>query len=185
MIDHMMMPKKSYIFSAVYLLMIPLLNWAFSWAPVWELPGGGGWTPFAILPGLVLVLRDFAQREIGNKVLILLVVGTVLSYFLAAPEIALASGLAFLVSEFIDWAVYTLTKKPLSQRIFYSSLIAAPIDSVIFFVGADVVVPGILTVGSVLASVLSKLVAALFVAWLVSRREKNGSEAKIPSSENL
>ena len=163
---------KAHIFSVSYLLLIPFLNWAFSWAPVWDLPGGGSWTPFAALPGLVLVFRDFSQREIGNKVLILLLVGTVLSYFLAAPEIALASGLAFLVSEFVDWLVYTVTKRPLSSRIFMSSLIAAPIDTCLFLSGADMVVPGVLTLGSIIASVLSKLAAALAVAWMVKRRER-------------
>lgn len=162
---------KAHIFSISYLLLIPFLNWAFSWAPVWDLPGGGSWTPFAALPGLVLVFRDFAQREIGHRVLILLVIGTVLSYFLAAPEIAIASGLAFLVSELVDWTVYTVTKRPLSSRILLSSLVAAPVDTVLFLYGADMVVPGVLTLGSIAASVLSKLAAALAVAWMVKKRE--------------
>lgn len=162
-----------YIFSISYLLLIPFLNWAFSWAPIWSLPDGGSWTPFAILPGLVLVFRDFAQREIGHKVLILLAIGTVLSYFLAAPAIAIASCGAFLISESVDWIIYTITKRPLSSRIFLSSLVAAPLDTVMFLYGANMVVPGVLTFGSIAASVASKLAASLFVAWLVRRREKS------------
>ena len=77
----------------------------------------------------------------------------------------------FIVSELIDWAIYTFTQKPLSQRIFYSSLVAAPIDTAIFFYGAEMVVSGIFSVGTVVAAVLSKLAAAIFVAWLVKRRE--------------
>ena len=164
--------QSRYKYSALYLLLIPFLNWAFSWAPIWELPDGGSWTPFSVLPGLVLVVRDFAQREIGNKVLWLLIVGTILSYFMAAPEIAIASGLAFLVSELIDWAVYSFTKRPLSERIFYSSLAAAPIDTVLFFYGAEMVVPGIFSTGTVIAAIASKLAAALVVAWMVRRRER-------------
>lgn len=160
-----------YIFSAIYLALIPTMNWAFSWAPVWQLPDGGSWTPFALLPGFALVVRDFAQREIGHKVLFLLIIGTVLSYFMAAPQIAIASGLAFLIGESMDWMVYTFTKRPLSSRIFLSSLIAAPVDTTLFLYGANMVVPGVLTTGSIIASVLSKLAAALFVAWVVRKRE--------------
>ena len=163
--------QKYYLFSISYLLLIPFLNWAFSWAPIWDLPDGGSWTPFSILPGLVLVVRDFAQREIGNRVLWLLIIGTGLSYFMAAPAIAIASGVAFMVSELIDWAIYSFTKKPLSQRIFYSSLVAAPIDTVLFFYGAEMVVTGIFSIGTVIAAIISKLAAAAFVAWLVKRRE--------------
>ncbi len=163
---------RRYFFSAAYLLLIPLLNWAFSWAPVWSLPDGGSWTPFAILPGLVLVLRDLAQREIGHKVLILLFIGAGLSYFLAPLEIAVASMVAFMVSELIDWLVFTITKRPLSSRIMLSSLIAAPVDTTLYLVGANMVVPGVLTLTSILASIASKLAAALFVAWLIRRRER-------------
>ena len=174
---------KYYVFSISYLLLIPFLNWAFSWAPIWELPGGGSWTPFSVLPGLVLVVRDFAQREIGHRVLYLLLIGTVLSYFMAAPEIAIASGVAFLISELIDWAIYTFTGKPLSQRIFYSSLLAAPIDTLLFFYGAEMVVPGIFSTGTVIAAIISKLAAAAFIAWIVRRREnaEDNSENAIVS----
>jgi len=41
----------------------------------------------------------------------------------------------------------------------------------LFLYGANMVVPGVLTTGSIIASVLSKLAAALFVAWVVRKRE--------------
>jgi uncharacterized PurR-regulated membrane protein YhhQ (DUF165 family) len=163
---------KRYKFSLTYFLLVPLVNWAFSWAPVWPLPDGGGWTPFAIVTGLVLVFRDFAQREIGHNILFLLLAGVAISYFMAAPEIAIVSGIAFLVSELVDWAVYTLSERPLSRRIIISSLISAPLDTTIFLYGADMVVPGIFTHFTLVASVLSKLLGAAFVAYLVAQREK-------------
>lgn len=163
---------RAFKYSAAYLLLIPLVNWLFVYAPLWDLPGGGQWTPFAILPGFALVVRDLAQREIGHKVMILLLIGTILSYFLSKPEIAIASGLAFLVSETVDWMVYTVTKKPLSYRIFYSSLFSVPIDTMLFLYGVNTVVPGVLTAGSVVASIASKMIAALIVAYLLRRREK-------------
>ena len=47
-------------------------------------------------------------------------------------KVALASVSAFLVSEFVDWLVYTLTKKPLHHRIWFSNLFSTPIDSILF-----------------------------------------------------
>jgi uncharacterized PurR-regulated membrane protein YhhQ (DUF165 family) len=41
---------------------------------------------------------------------------------------------AFLVAELIDWAVYTFTRRSLSQRILWSASLSAPIDSSIFLV---------------------------------------------------
>ncbi len=160
-----------YKFSALYFALVPFVNWMFSWAPLLPLPDGGTWTPFTIITGLVLVFRDFAQREIGHRVLFLLISGVVISYYMAAPEIAIFSGIAFFVSETVDWAIYSFTDKPLSRRIMISSLLAAPIDSAIFLYGADMVVPGIFTIWSALASIGSKLLAAAFIAYIVARRE--------------
>lgn len=157
--------------SLLYLLLIPFVNWLFSWAPVFPLPDGGTWTPFTIITGLVLVFRDFSQREIGNKVLILLVVGVALSFLLAPPAIAIVSALAFAVSEIVDWVVYSVSKRPLHQRVVISSLFSAPVDSTLFLYGADIVVSGVLSGWSVLASVTSKILGALLVAYTIKRQQ--------------
>ena len=57
----------------------------------------------------IFILRDFAQREIGHKVLGAMAVGAVLSYFMADPFVAFASVVAFMISELVDWVVYTFT----------------------------------------------------------------------------
>ena len=44
----------------------------------------------------------------------------------------MASAAAFAVGELGDWAVYTFTRRPFSQRILISSLIGAPLDSIVF-----------------------------------------------------
>ena len=59
-------------------------------------------------------------------------VGAALSYLMADPYVALASLVAFLISELVDWYVYTFTGRPLSQRILLSSAISTPIDSAVF-----------------------------------------------------
>ena len=47
-------------------------------------------------------------------------------------RVAMASSIAFGVSEFLDWLVYTMTKKDLIFRITVSNLISTPVDSILF-----------------------------------------------------
>jgi uncharacterized PurR-regulated membrane protein YhhQ (DUF165 family) len=42
----------------------------------------------------------------------------VLSYVTSDPSIALASATAFAVSECIDWLVFSITKRPLRDRLW-------------------------------------------------------------------
>ena len=164
-------------FTALYIALIVTVNYAFSVVPLVELPGGTQWPPVALLVGFVFVVRDFAQREIGHKVLLAMIIGVVISYYMADPFVAVASAAAFLLSELADWAVYTFTKRPLSERIMYSSLIGAPVDSAVFL--------GLLGFASPLGIALmsvSKLVGALIVWWMVRRREQNSEQTETISA---
>ena len=165
--------------TAVYIATIPAVNYAFIHAPFIDLPGGGNFTPLSIIVGLILVLRDFVQREIGHFVFIPLIIGAALSYWLAGPEIALASGLAFLISEVIDWAIYTFTKKPLSARIMLSSMVAAPIDTIVFMIGVSMTVDGFMQVSTLIAMIVSKLFGAYIVYLLVKNREVKAAQSGV------
>lgn len=155
----------------LYLLLIPFVNWAFSWTPLFALPDGGMWSPFSIAVGLVLVCRDFAQREIGHYIFIPLLIGVALSYAMAPPQIATASGIAFLVSEAIDWAMYTFTNRPLSERVMISSLAGAPVDSIIYLTGANMAFPGLFSWWTLGTMIASKLIGAYVVYRMLRRRE--------------
>lgn len=156
-----------YLNTALYVAAIVLVNWAFIRVTPVPLPGGAGvWQPVALVVGFVFVLRDFAQREIGHWVLAAMAVGVVLSYFMAEPFVAVASATAFLLSELADWAVYSFTGKPMSQRVLWSSVISTPIDSAVFLG-----MVGFLSLGTFLAMTASKLLGALIVWALVRRRE--------------
>lgn len=155
----------------VYIILLPVINWAHVHTPLFEIYGGV-WSPMSIITGLILVFRDFAQREIGHWIFVPLLIGVALSYAMAGPEIALASGAAFLVSELVDWAVYSFTKKPLSSRILISSIAAAPVDTAVFLFGANMIVPGILAWSTLLTSIASKLLGAYVVYRIVKRREE-------------
>ncbi|MBL4618280.1 MAG: hypothetical protein JKY46_11355, partial [Robiginitomaculum sp.] len=78
---------------------------------------------------------------------------------------------AFAISELVDWSLFTFTKFRLSTRVFLSSLIAAPIDSAVFLLGA-----GFFTIANLVMSIIGKMVGAIVVA-LVVRRSENQSQS--------
>ena len=154
-------------YSALYILLIVTVNYAFSVVPLVKLPDGTLWPPVSLVVGFVFVARDFAQREIGHKVLGAMLIGAGISYFMASPAIAIASAGAFLVSELADWAVYSFTRRPLSQRVLFSSALGAPIDSIVFLGGV-----GILSSAGVAAMTASKMFGAFVLWWMLRRREQ-------------
>lgn len=168
--------------TALYVGLMPLINWAFAGIDTISLPtglGGGEWHPFTIITGLVLVVRDFAQREIKHWIFGVMLVGLALSTLTAWPVIVVASGVAFLVSETADWAVYTFTNRPLSQRIMISSLVGAPLDQVMFIGLASLVVPGIFAWGTIVTGIVSKLIGAYIVSRIVAARERGAAKIEM------
>ena len=165
--------------SALYVGLMPFINWSFAAVPTAAIPdwlGGGAFQPLAIVTGLVLVVRDFAQRELRHWIWGAMIVGLVLSTLTSWITIVLASGLAFLISETVDWAVYTFSKRPLSQRIMTSSLASAPLDQLVFIGLAAQVVPGIFAWGTILTGIASKLLGAWIVSRIVARQEMRAAK---------
>jgi uncharacterized PurR-regulated membrane protein YhhQ (DUF165 family) len=117
--------------TASYIGAVVAINWLFVVVPMVPILGTM-FPPVMLIVGFVFVFRDFAQREIGHWVIVAMLVGGAISYVMAAPVVAIASVTAFLISEAIDWAVYTFTRKPLSQRILYSSAVSVPVDTFVF-----------------------------------------------------
>lgn len=160
----------SWRFSLLYILLIVAVNYGFTAVPLVKLPDGTLWPPLSLAVGFIFVVRDFAQREIGHKVLVAMAIGAGLSYVMASPHVALASAAAFLVSELADWAVYSFTHRPLSQRVLLSSLLGTPIDSAVFLA-----LIGHLSAAGVATMTASKMLGALIVWWLIRRRETVGA----------
>ena len=119
-----------------YIGAVVLINWLFLVIPMVPM-FGTMIPPVMLVVGFVFVFRDFAQREIGHWVIVAMLVAGLLSYWTSAAFVAAASLTAFLISEAVDWAVYSFTKRPLSERILYSSAIAVPIDTVVFLKMVD------------------------------------------------
>ncbi|MCZ4100795.1 VUT family protein [Streptomyces sp. H39-C1] len=105
-----------------YVATIPAANLAvthFGAVPV----GFGYVAPAGVyMVGLALVLRDLAREAAGRgAVLAAIVIGTVVSYFLADPALAGASAAAFAVAEGMDFVVY----EPLRKRGFLLAMAAS------------------------------------------------------------
>jgi uncharacterized PurR-regulated membrane protein YhhQ (DUF165 family) len=105
------------------------------------IPVGFGLTATAgtLAAGLALGLRDIVQDTLGRRAVVaLILVGAALSWWVA-PALAVASAVAFLVSELADFAVYT----PLRGRaamggrrwagaVAASNVVGAVVDTVLF-----------------------------------------------------
>lgn len=150
-----------------YIALIVGINVAFAHTPLIPLPNGDMWPPLSLIVGFTFVVRDYAQKKMGHHILWAMLLGCGISWFLASPELALASAAAFGIGEMADWAIFTFTKRPFSQRIIFSSLIGAPLDSLAFLTFIGLATPvGLITMTA------SKLVGACIVFILVRRREE-------------
>lgn len=173
----------------LYVVMIPFLNWSFGVVQEVRLVEPGGifalgvsLHPMTLITGMVFVVRDFVQREMGHRVLILMMIAVAWSFFHAWPVIALASGIAFAISEGVDWLMFTFTKYRLSTRILLSSAVAAPVDTTVFLFGADLAKqmeygldPGnTLHVWNWVIFVIGKMIGAVIVSAIIRRREDAG-----------
>jgi hypothetical protein len=135
--------------------------------PVWpgiEAPSG------VYLIGVTLVLRDLLQRQAGKAVTFgLMVVGAGLAAFIS-PAIALASGVAFLASETVDFAVFTLAERfGLIRAVVISNAVSLIVDSWIFLTLAF----GSLAFieGQIVGKCWATLAGVLVLAALRSRRQ--------------
>lgn len=83
--------------------------------------------------GLAFTLRDIVQHTIGREATVAaILIGASLSYFVS-PAFAVASGVAFLVSELADFAVYTpLERRSWLGAVTLSNTVGLVLDSVLF-----------------------------------------------------
>jgi uncharacterized PurR-regulated membrane protein YhhQ (DUF165 family) len=158
------------IFSAAFIGCIVGANWAlstFGLVPV----GFGLVAPAGVFfAGLSFGVRD-AVQEVGGRAWTvgLIVVGAALSA-LIDPQLALASGTAFLLGELADLCVYS----PLRERAWMGAVVASNavgsiVDSVVFLslAGFGVTVTG---VAGLVWGKLLMTVPAIAVVWFARNR---------------
>jgi uncharacterized PurR-regulated membrane protein YhhQ (DUF165 family) len=125
-------PQQITLFSS-YIGTIFAANWAiqvYGLVPV----GFGLMAPAGVyFAGLAFTLRDLLQDSRGRFwVIVAIMAGALVSVFVS-PKFALASGVAFLVSELLDFAVYTpLRNKNRLVAIVVSNLVGLVADSALF-----------------------------------------------------
>jgi len=86
----------------------------------------------SVVIGLTFTFRDIVQRKYGKwKCWLWMILATVIT-ILFNVKLAIASGSAFLISEAVDWLIYTAVKGDFIKRIFFSNIFGIPLDSIIF-----------------------------------------------------
>lgn len=158
------------IYTALYVAAIPITNWLFAYVGVLPVPGTSYvFHPLAFLVGFWLVLRDFAHKELGDRWIFAPVfVGMALSYLTSSPRIAIASAIAFLISEVVDYLVYRFSGRPLHQRVLLSSAASVPVDSVLF----SGIAFGLASINPVTFGIMlvAKMTGAVVVSEILRRR---------------
>ena len=138
--------------------------------------------------GFALASRDAIQDSWGRlPVVAVILVGTVLSFAISAPAIALASAAAYLCAEALDFAVYAplrararLGDRRWALAVVASNVVGALTDTVVFLgvaFGTSAIAPALpgQLVGKLYATVMYLLIGALVARFLlrkVSRPEE-------------
>ena len=171
------------IYLIAFILTIPVANWMIGnigvvcpdnspclipVAPNIMAPSG------VLMIGLALVLRDLVQRRLGKIwAVAAIAAGALLSVLVAPAALVVASGTAFLLSEFADFVVYTpLQRKRLVLAVFLSSTVGLVLDSLIFlqlaFGSLDYLS------GQIIGKAWMVLLALPVIWWIRQRDEKLG-----------
>ena len=129
------------IWLAAFIATIPAANWLIhNWGTVCPdiclVPVGFGlMAPSGVvMAGLALCLRDLVHRQMGPLWSVAgILVGAALSFFVASPHVAVASAVAFLLSELADFAVYApLARKRFFTAMLLSGAVGLIVDSALF-----------------------------------------------------
>lgn len=174
---------EGYVFLGGFALCIPAANWLIGNAGTMCTPEGPCLIPVApglmapsgvLMVGLALVLRDLVQRRLGvTWAVAAILAGAALSGLLAPPAWVIASAAAFLLSEFVDLAVYTpLQRRRLILAVVASSLVGLIVDSAVFLYLAFGSLEFL--AGQVVGKAWMVLAAIPFIAWLRHRDAKLG-----------
>lgn len=143
------------------------------------IPVGFGFeaTAGTIFAGVMLASRDAVQDALGRVAVVgMIVLGTAISFFIAAPEIAIASALAFGLAELFDFAVYSpiREKSKLGDRrwavaVVLSNIVGAFTDTVVFLgvaFGAAAILPAL--PGQMVGKLWATL-AYLLIGWIAGK----------------
>ena len=132
-----------YLTLAAFVATVPAANWLIGNVGTTCVPNGPCLLPVGfglsapsgvLLIGAALVLRDLVHEQFGARAATAAIVfGAALSGLFAPPALAVASAVAFLLSELADLAVYApLRQRRLYAAVLLSGLAGAVVDSAVF-----------------------------------------------------
>lgn len=169
---------KKWIYLAGYIGTIPAANWMIGNVGTFCIPDGPCMIPVGfgmtapsgvLMVGAALVLRDQVQEHLGTQwSLSGILAGAILSYLLADPFIAIASIVAFGVSELVDFAAYTyLRERGRAFAVAVSGLVGAVMDSLAFlyiaFGSLDYIE------GQIFGKLVISLIAAIAIKFAIKK----------------
>ena len=116
----------SILIGNILVIELGIVNWCYL-----QFPAG------TVFVGLTFSFRDLAQQYWGNRqIWIFMLIATGIT-FVMNQDVAIASVVPFIISESIDWGIFTKFKnKTILWRVMISNLISTPIDSTLFIVMA-------------------------------------------------
>lgn len=137
------MKKTAALFAIIYAATIPLANWMISNVGTQLFPQGPHTIPVGfgfnapsgvLMIGLALVSRDIIQRYAGKRYALAAIgIGVAISFAIAEPALAIASAIAFLLGEIVDFSIYTpLQKRNIVLAVISSGVIGGIVDSLVF-----------------------------------------------------
>lgn len=162
------MKLKAVIVVIAFVSTIVLANWLT--ANYGLIPVGFGLlaTAGTYAAGMSFVVRDLVHEYGGATVAVAaIVLGALMSWVLSSPQLAIASGVTFLVAELLDLAVYVpLRERGLVRAAVASNVIGFTADTFLFLYLAGFAITGPVIAGQLLAKVcMTALGVAVLVAW--------------------
>jgi len=120
-------------------------------------------------------LRDVVQRAGGRWLGVsAILLAAIVSYSVSSPTVAIASGGTFLISESLDFLIYTpLQKRYFVPAVIVSGIVSAVVDSLVFLQWAGI--------GYGNGELAGLIVAKLLVVTLVGGPIAYGLRRKLPS----
>lgn len=126
--------------------------------------------------GFALLARDFVHREGGLRLVLAgIAAGSVISWVMASPALALASCVAFTVAELVDLAVFQWRRRGggFVEAALVSNLVSAPVDTVLFLAIAGLPLTWQAVTGQFIAKIVWATVLPL-VAYVGMTRAVHG-----------
>lgn len=147
----------------IYALAMTIANLSISFFGPWVSPINA-----FLFIGLDLALRDFLHEKINKRQMFMLISASgLITYFLnpSAGIIAIASSASFIISAFVDWAVFYKAKGSWIKRSNVSNVAGSAVDSVVFPTMAF----GVLMPEIVVLQFVAKVAGGAFWAHIINK----------------